>query len=92
MPTPSPRFSSLRSSQHNYVRPMPALELQQNLRQNPIGHASIIWPIFKRCDDRSTSILLIRDMNLTMAAATAFIQFETLIGKSEKIHVIEQCH
>ncbi len=44
MPTASPRFSSLRSSQHNYVRPMPALKLQQNLRvarQNPIlGHVS----------------------------------------------------
>jgi hypothetical protein len=44
MPTASPRFSNLRSSQHNYVRPMPALKLQQNLRvarQNPIlGHVS----------------------------------------------------
>jgi hypothetical protein len=35
MPTASPRFSSLWSSQHNYVRPMPTLKLQQNLRQNP---------------------------------------------------------
>jgi hypothetical protein len=34
MPTASPRFSSLRSSQHNYVRTIPALKLQQNLRQN----------------------------------------------------------
>jgi hypothetical protein len=27
-------FSSLRRSQHNYVRAMPALKFQQNLRQN----------------------------------------------------------
>jgi putative transposase len=36
MPTASPHFSSLLRSQHNYVRAMPALKLQQNLRQNPI--------------------------------------------------------
>jgi hypothetical protein len=36
MPTVSPRFSSLRRSQHNYVRAMPALKRHQNLRQNPI--------------------------------------------------------
>jgi membrane protein YqaA with SNARE-associated domain len=34
MLTALPHFSSLLRSQHNYVRAMPALKLQQNLRQN----------------------------------------------------------
>ncbi len=34
MPAAFPHFSSLRRSQHNYVRAMPALKFQQNLRQN----------------------------------------------------------
>jgi hypothetical protein len=36
MPAALPHFSSLRRSQHNYVRAMPALKFQQNLRQNQI--------------------------------------------------------
>ncbi len=34
-PTALPHFGSLLCSQHSYVRAMPALKLQQNLRQNP---------------------------------------------------------
>lgn len=34
MPAALLHFSSLRRSQHNYVRAMPALKFQQNLRQN----------------------------------------------------------
>ncbi len=35
MPAALLHFSSLRRSQHNYVRAMPALKFQQNLRQKP---------------------------------------------------------
>jgi putative transposase len=35
MPAALLHLSSLRRSQHNYVRDMPALKFQQNLRQNP---------------------------------------------------------
>jgi len=34
MPAALLHFSSLRRSQHNYVRAMPALKFQHNLRQN----------------------------------------------------------
>ena len=42
MPTALPRFSNLRRSQHNYVRPMSAFKLQQNLRQNQQMHADLL--------------------------------------------------
>ncbi len=40
MPAALLHFSSLRRSQHNCVRAMPALKFQQNLRQNRCEHVN----------------------------------------------------
>jgi len=49
MPAALLHFSSLRRSQHNYVRAMPALKFQQNLRQNLEEHGiqdCFLWEMY----------------------------------------------
>jgi hypothetical protein len=69
MPTASPHFSSLLRSQHNYVRAMPALKLQQNLRQNPMishSHKAVFIHVPKTAG-QSVEQAFLRDLGLDWA-------------------------